>query len=44
MQTISEEPVITLNIYGDTFTSKRFQFDPLTNRAVNFEVREMIDK
>jgi predicted metal-dependent enzyme (double-stranded beta helix superfamily) len=31
-----DEPAITLNLYGDTFGFKRFQFDPLTHQAINF--------
>lgn len=33
---IGDEPSITLNLYGDTFGFKRFQFDPVTHQAVNF--------
>jgi predicted metal-dependent enzyme (double-stranded beta helix superfamily) len=36
VEAIGEQPVITLNLYGDTFGFKRFIFDPLTNHAVNF--------
>jgi predicted metal-dependent enzyme (double-stranded beta helix superfamily) len=36
IEAIGEEPCITLNLYGDTFGFKRFQFDPLTHQGVNF--------
>jgi predicted metal-dependent enzyme (double-stranded beta helix superfamily) len=36
VEAIGDEPSITLNLYGDTFGFKRFQFDPLTHQAINF--------
>jgi predicted metal-dependent enzyme (double-stranded beta helix superfamily) len=36
VEAIGEEPSLTLNLYGDTFGYKRFQFDPLTHRAAKF--------
>ncbi|GBF79971.1 cupin [Aphanothece sacrum] len=36
VEAVGDEPSITLNIYGDTYPAKRFQFDALTNKARNF--------
>jgi predicted metal-dependent enzyme (double-stranded beta helix superfamily) len=36
VEAIGEEPTVTLNLYGDTFASKRFQFDAIAHQARNF--------
>ncbi|WP_013325072.1 cupin [Gloeothece verrucosa] len=36
VEAIGDEPTITLNLYGDTNGSKRFEFDPLNHQAKKF--------
>lgn len=36
IEAIAEEPTVTFNIYGETYGSKRFQFDPTNHLAKHF--------
>ncbi|MBZ8180823.1 cysteine dioxygenase family protein [Oscillatoria salina] len=36
VEAMGDTPTVTFNIYGETFASKRFQFDPLTHQAKHF--------
>jgi predicted metal-dependent enzyme (double-stranded beta helix superfamily) len=36
VEAVGDELTVTLNLYGETYASKRFQFDPATHQARNF--------
>lgn len=36
IQAISQEPLVTFNLYGETYSKLRFEFDPITHRAKNY--------
>ncbi|MBE9101277.1 cupin [Vacuolonema iberomarrocanum] len=36
IQAIGEEPLVTFNVYGETESKERFEFDPITHQAKNY--------
>ena len=36
IQAVGEEPLVTFNVYGETESKERFEFDPFTHQAKNY--------
>ncbi|MEO0536276.1 MAG: cupin [Cyanobacteria bacterium P01_A01_bin.123] len=36
VQAVGEEPLVTFNLYGETHSKKRFEFDPIAHRAKHY--------
>lgn len=36
VEAIGDEPTVTFNLYGETHSKRRFEFDPITHRSKNF--------
>lgn len=36
VESVGDEPTITFNIYGETDSSRRFEFDPITHKSKKF--------
>lgn len=36
IESVGDEPTITFNIYGETLSSKRFEFDPVSHTSKNY--------